>query len=84
MNCSLPECGKALKPPILQCSKCHAVAYCSRACQVKAWKAGHKRECSAAAADEHVNVARLPEITHRRLTGIVLFPRDQRDVPETV
>jgi len=63
LNCSLPECGKALKPPILQCSKCHAVAYCSRACQVKAWKAGHKRECSAAAADEHVNVARLPEIT---------------------
>ena len=44
LNCALPECGKT---SILQCSKCHAVAYCGRACQVKAWKAwkaGHKRE----------------------------------------
>jgi hypothetical protein len=50
LNCALPDCGKALQPPILQCSKCHAVVYCSRACQVKAWKAGHKLECSAAEA----------------------------------
>jgi hypothetical protein len=50
LHCALPDCGKALKPPILRCSKCHTVAYCGRACQVKAWKARHKLECSAAVA----------------------------------
>ena len=27
-------CGKALAPPLLQCSKCKAEAYCCKACQV--------------------------------------------------
>lgn len=27
------------------CSKCRKVYYCSRECQVKAWKSGHKMEC---------------------------------------
>lgn len=27
------------------CSKCRKVYYCSRSCQVKAWKRGHKRIC---------------------------------------
>lgn len=27
------------------CSKCRKVYYCSRECQVKAWKSGHKAEC---------------------------------------
>jgi hypothetical protein len=57
LNCSLPVCGNALKPPILQCSKCHAVAYCSRACQVKTWKAGHKRE--------HEQI-QCPQLQHQR------------------
>ena len=34
-------CRKALTPPLLQCAK--AAAYCSKACQTTAWKAGHKR-----------------------------------------
>jgi hypothetical protein len=28
-----------------KCSRCGAVRYCTRACQVAHWKAGHKREC---------------------------------------
>ena len=27
------------------CGKCRVVRYCSRDCQVKDWKAGHKRKC---------------------------------------
>jgi hypothetical protein len=57
LNCALPECGKALKPPI-QCSKCNAVACCGRVCQVKAWKAGHKRE--------HQQLQH-PQLQHKRL-----------------
>ena len=28
-----------------QCSKCKAQWYCSKECQVEAWKAGHKKDC---------------------------------------
>ena len=31
------------------CSKCKATRYCSRACQVAHWKAGHKHACVAVA-----------------------------------
>ena len=31
-----------------QCSKCKAQWYCSRECQVEAWKAGHKKDCKRA------------------------------------
>lgn len=39
-------CGKggvALKT----CSRCHAVKYCSRECQLKDYRAGHKRVCAS-------------------------------------
>ena len=32
--CGNAACGKALAPPLLQCSKCKAEAYCCEACQV--------------------------------------------------
>ena len=31
-----------------QCSKCKAQWYCSKECQVEAWKAGHKKDCKRA------------------------------------
>ena len=34
LACGNTACGKALAPPLLQCSKCKAEAYCCKACQV--------------------------------------------------
>ena len=34
LACGNAECGKALAPPLLQCSKCKGEAYCCKACQV--------------------------------------------------
>ena len=31
-----------------QCSKCKAQWYCSKECQVEAWRAGHKKDCKRA------------------------------------
>ena len=35
LACGNAECRKALAPPLLQCSKCKAEAYCCKACQVR-------------------------------------------------
>ena len=34
LACGNATCRKTLAPPLLQCSKCKAEAYCSKACQV--------------------------------------------------
>ena len=31
-----------------QCSKCKAQWYCSKECQVEAWRAGHNKDCKRA------------------------------------
>ena len=36
----------ALKAKLLKCSACMNERYCDAECQKKAWKAGHKNECS--------------------------------------
>jgi len=33
-----------------RCSACKAAVYCSKACQVKGWKSGHKQECAGSKA----------------------------------
>lgn len=39
-------CDKcALGYKLFRCSRCKRAHYCSRACQSKAWKRGHKRDC---------------------------------------
>ena len=44
-NCSKEaKAGEKFK----QCSKCKAQWYCSKECQVEAWKAGHKKDCKRA------------------------------------
>jgi CHAT domain-containing protein/tetratricopeptide (TPR) repeat protein len=45
--CWHADCRKPLEKP-LQCAQCKAAKYCSKDCQKKAWKAGHKRECVSA------------------------------------
>ena len=44
LACGNAACGKALAPPLLQCSKCKGEAYCCKACQKTHWKK-HKKEC---------------------------------------
>ena len=34
-----------------QCSRCKVVKYCSRECQRRHWKAGHREECCAASPE---------------------------------
>ncbi|EJK73694.1 hypothetical protein THAOC_04668 [Thalassiosira oceanica] len=46
VNCSKKaQTGEKFK----QCSKCKAQWYCSKECQVEAWRAGHKKDCKRAA-----------------------------------
>lgn len=46
----VPLCNKCGRPAKFRCSKCRAVWYCGRECQVKDWKGGHKASCGKAAA----------------------------------
>jgi tetratricopeptide (TPR) repeat protein len=48
--CADASCRVPLHPPLLQCAKCKAAAYCSKACQTRDWMAGHKRDCRQGAA----------------------------------
>lgn len=41
------HCRKLCEDP-MRCTGCKAALYCSRTCQVAAWKAGHKKECQQA------------------------------------
>lgn len=41
------NCRKLVKDP-KTCSACKVAVYCSKDCQIAAWKCGHKRECKQA------------------------------------
>ena len=49
--CLVPGCGRATRVSdapeagLKKCKRCLLVMYCSKACQVAAWKSGHKHEC---------------------------------------
>ena len=43
-------CGDSTQM-LFKCSRCHSVLYCSKACQVKDWKSGHKPLCAQLAQD---------------------------------
>lgn len=50
-NCA--QCGaKPADKPFQRCAICRGPAYCGRECQRLHWKAAHKAECSAPAADK--------------------------------
>lgn len=44
---TLEKCGSCglPKPDMKKCSRCKKVVYCSKECQLKDWKAGHKHVC---------------------------------------
>ena len=44
--CDCKDCRTTLHKPLV-CVACKLAAYCSKECQTKAWRAGHKRECEA-------------------------------------
>lgn len=45
------ECGVA-SAALKKCVGCKVVSYCSKSCQEKAWKGGHKKECRALKGSE--------------------------------
>jgi len=57
-RCDFTACSKQLTAP-LRCARCKEAVYCSKDCQTKAWKAGHKRECvPAKGAAEAIQTAK--------------------------
>ena len=46
---SMKQChgckGKHEESKLRKCSKCHKARYCSKPCQIKHWRNGHKLEC---------------------------------------
>jgi hypothetical protein len=44
-RCSYCNSEDRPKTELKRCSQCKAVHYCSKECQVKDWKAGHKKDC---------------------------------------
>ena len=53
--CCCARCGAGLKKPLV-CSQCKAAAYCSKDCQIKDWKAGHKQACKGKMTTEKEGV----------------------------
>jgi len=56
------NCSKEAKPgeKYKQCSKCKAQWYCSKECQVEAWRAGHNKDCKRASIlkfEDYLNAA---------------------------
>jgi len=44
--CTCSCCGKTSdEKKFPRCKRCKRVAYCSKECQKKHWKAGHKKDC---------------------------------------
>ena len=53
-RCAGPGCERRLREdgaPLEQCAGCLRTYYCGKACQTADWKAGHKKECKALAAE---------------------------------
>ncbi|RWW70879.1 hypothetical protein BHE74_00021420 [Ensete ventricosum] len=63
-------CAVCRSPTTTRCSRCKAVRYCSRKCQIIHWREGHKNICCYPPVDDHYDgqdgVARLKELTAER------------------
>ncbi|XP_072982388.1 ubiquitin carboxyl-terminal hydrolase 17-like [Typha latifolia] len=49
----LTQCAFCFSPTTTRCSRCKAVRYCSRKCQVTHWRQGHKEDCHPPQIDDH-------------------------------
>ena len=80
--CADASCRALLRPPLLQCAKCKAAAYCSKECQTRDWRAGHKRDCGQGAAARtarralqvQVQAARQAQHPNRSSAQLVMAP----------
>jgi hypothetical protein len=65
--CAFPGCTTCHQSdaPLLKCSRCLSVRYCSKDCQIKHWKSGHKHECKKLAADTQARQAANPNTLKR-------------------
>ena len=74
--CDCADCCIQLHQPILRCAKCLTAAYCSKPCQSKAWKAGHKRECV-----DRGSAGVVPSMAHTAKTNLTA---DQMNLTQKV
>jgi len=56
------NCGKQGR--LLECSRCFAVAYCSKECQVIHWKSHHKKECKQIRKEEGIVLGQPKDLGH--------------------
>ncbi|THU66695.1 hypothetical protein C4D60_Mb05t16900 [Musa balbisiana] len=63
-------CAVCRSPTTTRCSRCKAVRYCSRTCQIIHWRQGHKNVCCSPPVDDHYDgqdgVTRPRELTAER------------------
>jgi hypothetical protein len=62
-QCCWPDCANA---PLLTCGSCGICRYCSKACQVRHWKSGHKIACKRKGRVDFA-LFNIPHITKRLL-----------------
>eukprot|EP01064_Diplonema_japonicum_P023468 TRINITY_DN338_c1_g1_i1.p1 TRINITY_DN338_c1_g1~~TRINITY_DN338_c1_g1_i1.p1 ORF type:complete len:389 (+),score=92.42 TRINITY_DN338_c1_g1_i1:44-1168(+) len=55
-------CLKASSEDLLRCGACKKTHYCGQACQKKAWKGWHKKECKAFKTLEEDNITPTPTL----------------------
>ena len=67
------RCNRCQRPATLRCSRCKQVRYCTNACQVADWKAGHKAECTALLGAKTPTGSPLRDVMHHS-------PNVKRDV----
>jgi hypothetical protein len=61
-------CGtpKTTRRPLHACSQCHTTHYCNRDCQMKHWKAGHKRVCKRLKAAAEAQAEKKASLAKRK------------------
>jgi len=64
------HCGAQLRPPLLHCARCKSEHYCSKACQILAWKAGHKIVCMQEGGAREIG-------SHRKAVSNIQEAREQ-------